>query len=314
MKAGFILRDDPPTRPDGLRPTTWHVAALLASGFQVRVHETKDDQMGRVWRTWRATESSVFASPDPDISKGAAHCEAAISADPPSASRMAHRRPFSPYLAAFLGARNFDLLDAWRRRGGPGYVSNPIKGGASPLVELRDAGTVPDLAELALGTPVKAKIAHEVLAAALVTAGFPLAGMTPSGIPQLLGIVPAGKTAPHEAESLLCQGLSFAGAQAASQALEGVVEAQNRANSADIDFSHAGPLEAGHLFVWAWFGALRRFSMRRLEGAMGHDNSKIRSHVLRPKRSRINDGLGVVCTSEEYNANEDRILAHLRGL
>ncbi len=314
MKAGFILRDDPPTRPDGLRPTTWHVAALLASGFHVRVHETKDDRMGRVWRTWRATEFPVASNPDPDIAKGAAHCEASIACEPPSASRMGQRRPFSPYLAAFLAARNLDLLDAWRLHGGPGYVSNPIRGGSSPLAELRPAGETPDLAELALGTPVKAKIAHAVLAAALVTVGFPLAGMTPSGIPQVLGILPEGKTSPSDGESLLCPALSFGAAQAASQALEDVVEAQNRSGTSVVDFSHAGPLEPGHLFVWAWFGALRRLSMRRLEAAMGFDNSKIRSHVLRPKKTLVNDGLGVVCTSEEFAANEDRILAHLRGL
>lgn len=309
MKSGFILRDDPPAKDGGLRPTTWHISALLASGFHVQVHEAKLDATGQCWRTWQVTEMPVVPSADIDISRGAAHCVAKAN------NREIHSvRPFSPYLSAYLGARHLDILAFWRESGGVGWVSRSIGPGVSPVAELVEAGTAPDLAEMALGSPVRARITQPILAAAMVTLGFPLAGLTAEGVPIVLGVSQSTSTAPSDAESLLCPGLSFSKANHAVEALERAVKAQEQRNSVSDQaaLSDDGPLAPGHLFNWAWMGALRRDRIRPLEDQMGYDSSKFRSHILQPKRGRVDDGLAVICTADEYQLNEAAILSHLR--
>jgi hypothetical protein len=313
QQTGFLLRDDAPEAGINVRPTTWHVAALLASGFRVHVHETKHDATGRCWRTWKSTEWPVLASPDPDIARGAAHCVATLDS-----GRLAAERPFSPYLAAYLGAKNLDMLDDWRLKGGVEWFSKAVAGGISPLAEVVPAVGNVDLAEMVLGVSVRARVPHALLAAALATLGFPLAGLTAAGIPQFFGVVTEGKSSGDQAaaESLLCPGLSFGVAAAAAMGLDEMVARQQRNGSvADgTAVEQVGALPGGHLFNWAYLGALRRQNMRMLEQHMGHDGAKLRSHVLQPKRGkRVADGLAVVCTAEEFSANEAYILAHLRG-
>ncbi len=295
-----------------MRPTTWHVAALLASGFRVHVHETKHDRSGRCWRTWKATEMAVVPNPDPDIARGAAHCVAVVNS-----GRLAAERPFSPYLAAYLGAKNLDALEEWRRLGGVEWCSKAVAGGRSPLVEVVSSVGVEDLAEMVLGVSVRARVPHALLAAALVTLGFPIGGMASDGVPVLLGVVMPGRAAAAraEAESLLCEGLSFGVAQAAALDLEAAVAAQQQrsAQGDGVAVERAASLSGGHLFNWAYMGALRRQNMRLLEEQMGFDGSKLRSHVLQSKKRKVDDGLAVVCTAEEFSANEAYILAHLRG-
>jgi len=310
MQTGFLLRDEPPPPGSMLRPNTWHVSALLASGYKVAVHETKHDATGRVWRTWRASEWPVMQSPDPDIARGAAHCVAQVNN-----GKMRALRPFAPYLTAYLAAKNLDTLAEWQRKGGVDWHSQAISGGVSPLAEVVSSVGSQDLAQSVLGGAVKAHITHPILAAAMVTLGFPLAGLTPAGVVQVLGISAGGDQS--AAESLLCEGLSFAVAQQAALALDAVTEAQ-RGRSAladDAAVQQAGSLPGGHLFNWAYLGALRRHSLRPLEETMGHDSSKLRSHVLQPKRGKrhVDDGLAVVCTADEYRHNEAYILSHLRG-
>lgn len=262
-----------------------------------------------------ASDHPIIPSPDPDIAKGAVHCVHGINGDPVSVTPMAVLRPYCPYLAAYLGARHLDLIRDWRRAGGAGWVSTAVCGGKSPLVELRPAGTAQDLAEMVLGTSVTARIPTDVLAAALITLGFPLAGLTAAGVVQVMGIFPNGDSwAPQTAESLLAAGLSFQAAEAAAEALEGeIVRQQGRAAEADgVARGEKGGLSDGHLFHWAYMGAVRRASLAPVEQAMGYDSAKLRSHILEPK-GRVNDGLSVICTAEEYKANEGRILRHLRG-
>lgn len=308
MKSGFMLRDDPPAQDGGVRPITWHVAALLASGFHVQVHESKLDSNGLCWRTWQVTEMPVVPSTDVDISRGAAHCVASTD------RRIIHdKRPFAPYLAAYLGARHLDILALWKATGGAGWVSSAVGPGISPLAELVEAGTAPNLADLTLGTPTRAKITQPVLAATLVTLGFPLAGLHADGTPIVVGVQQPQGTAPNEAESLLCPGLSFGTANLAAEAVEGAVRAQEaRKSIADqAATDDTGPLPEGHLFNWAWMGALRRARLRPLEDQMGYDSSHFRSHILQPKHTK-HAGVSVVCTAGEYQANEDEILRHLR--
>lgn len=314
MQTGFLLRDDPPEQGSTLRPTTWHVAALLASGYRVAVHETKHDATGRTWRTWRSSEWPILPSSDPDLAKGAAHCVAHTNK-----GTLHSQRPFAPYLAAYLGAKNFDILAEWQRKGGVEWYSQAVSGGVSPLAEVVPSVGHQDLAEMVLGLSVKARITHPTLAAAMVTLGFPLAGLTPAGVVQVLGVVMDGRTAADQAaaESLLCAGLSFGVAQQAALALEEAVAVQQgrQAPADDAAVQEAGALPGGHLFNWAYLGALRRQSLHPLEKQMGHDGSRLRSHVLQPKRGKrhVDDGLGVICTAEEFAQNEKHILARLRG-
>jgi hypothetical protein len=134
-------------------------------------------------------------------------------------------------------------------------------------------------------------------------------------VAQVLGLRPHAESGPNDAESLLCTGLSFGVAHEAAQHLDAATGAQERRRAvADgVALENAGPLAPGHLFNWAWMGAVRRAGLQRLEAAMGHDGASLRSHVLQPRKVRVDDGLAVVCTAEEFSANEDFILAHLRG-
>lgn len=243
---------------------------------------------------------------------------------------MLQKYPSCAYLAAYHGARNLDILQAYVAFGGPAPVTVALAGGKSPLAALAPFSAKTEaisLAEMIRGQHVAEVFQDLGLAASLITLGFPLHGIgsktTRSAATQrkasgLLVMAHAQPGVdqhfrpPQHGESVTCPGLPLGAASAAYYAIRDQVWAAQQVVVADgvKDPPLESPLEDGHLIHWAAAGALRREALRGVEKQLGHDAALLRSHIFQGRSRR--PGHAVIATQAEFQANESTIISHLR--
>jgi len=312
-KREVTLPDPHPADGSPLRPALWHAAALAAAGYRVAAHEFKHDTSGNCWRTWHLSEAPIRPTGDPVLCSGSASLMSAYDT-----GRLLRETPRSPYLAAYYGARNLDILLAYRERGGATPVCVAISPGRSPIASMvppTARAEIVSLAEMIRGQHQSIRIGDPCLAAAAITLGFPLDGMEGAAANIMLAaaVDPAGGLLPIQyGGSVTCEGLPLGAAVAAYRSL---VEQHSRASKLVVADGSAdppleSPLDPSHLFHWAAAGAMRRQALRAVEYTLGHDASKLRSHIIQGRRRM--PGHAVIATQAEFEANESRIVAHLR--
>ena len=307
-KTEVTLPDPAPADGGPLRPALWHAAALSCAGYQVAPHEFKHDPTGKEWRTWHISTQPVRPQTDPVLATGSSQLMAMLDT-----GMLLARHPASPYLAAYHGARNIDVLRAYVAFGGQPPVPVALAGNRSPVVRLvpfSARAEVVSLTEMIRGQHEAIILRDLALAAALVTMGFPLAGANESGV-IILGH-DQGLAGANYSLSVTSPGLSLGAAVAAYRALIDQIDAAKRQVIADgiSDPPLESPLDPDHLLHWAAAGALRRDHLRGVEAHLGHDAAALRSHILQGRSRR--PGHAVIATREEYEANESDIIRHLR--
>lgn len=288
----------------GLRPALWHVAALSAGGYRFaprQFHrEPKPGRAEQVWRTWGVSSYPVVPT-DQRLSVGAAELMAAQKE-----GKLA-REVMHPYQAAWLGAKHYDLLRLAREARGIGGMQSAMlpaeHGVLSFLAGASELRTATTLRERAMGQGRGFVVRSVEFAAALVTLGFGLDGLTPEGHFRLFGVASLDA---QRVESLLCPGLHL---QAAQDAMRGLV-AQTvaaRGSSAGAAPPLQSPLPVGHPLHWAAMGALKRQALATLEANMDSPRSGLRVGVYESDYSAH----AAVLTLEEFQQHKERVIRHL---
>jgi hypothetical protein len=303
-KTEVTLPDPAPADGSPLRPALWHASALSCAGYQVAPHEFKHDASGQQWRTWHISPFPIRPQTDPVLATGSSQLMALMDT-----GLLVHRHPGSPYLAAYHGARNLDILRAYVAFGGPSPVPVALAGAHSPVVRLvpfSARAEAVSLTEMIRGQHEAIVLRDLAMAAALVTLGFPLAGANESGV-----VILGHKQGLHGV-SVTCGGLTLSAAAGAYHGLLKQIETAKKQVIADgiQDPPLESPLEPSHAIHWAGAGALRRDHLRGVEAQLGHDSARLRSHILQGKSRR--PGHAVIATKEEFEANEPAIINHLR--
>jgi len=282
----------------------------------VAAHEFKHDRSGHQWRTWHISDRPVRPQLDATMATGSAHLMTLMDS-----GQLLQRQPQCPYLAAYHAARNLDILRAYMVCGGPAPVSVVIDGQRSPIVQLvpySARAEASSLAEMIRGQHQTLILCDLAVAAALITLGFPLESVCSNGA-LLMGHTPwfgPASSPPPDAEeqsaSVTCEGLTFRTAYAAVRAIQDQSARAQRQLIADgiDDPPLQSPLEPAHLLHWAAAGTLRREALRAVEQQLGHDASSLRSHIMQGRSQRA--GHAVIATKDEFEANEDTIIKHLR--
>jgi hypothetical protein len=311
-RTEVTLPDPAPANGGPLRPALWHASALSCCGYRVAAHEFKHDASGQCWRTWHVSSLPIRPMADTVLASGSSQLMALYDS-----GQMVARWPGCAYLAAYHGARNLDIIRAYVERGGPAPVVVAVRGGTSPLAALVPSSARAEavsLAEMIRGQHVSVILRDLHLVAALVTMGFPLDGASERGVRVLAHAeegVDEGIREPQYGVAITCPDLPLGAAVAGYRAIRDQTRvAQETAVAGDKDPPLESPLEEGHLLHWAAAGALRREALRKVEAQLGHDASRLRSHILQGKSRR--GGHAVIATEEEFQANESTIINHLR--
>ena len=301
----ITVADHPLGGGNPLRPALWHMAALGCAGYRCAIHEFKLDATGQQWRTWHISPQPVIIQPDPILAGGSAELVNSVQA-----GKMQERHPKCPYLAAFHGARNFDILALYAKQGGAAPVSVPVAPGKAPVARLVPQGSQDALAgNTAVLTPGVRSVAlcpDLRLAAAMITLGFPFDGCNEAGIPRIMAVGQDFATG----ESLLCEEIKTGTARQAFIAIFGQLHRTQAQTTNIINAPLEGStLAPDHLYHWAAMAALRVEGLHALVNRVtGSDSAALRSHVFKSKSTDAS----VVATADEFEQNRDRIIRHLR--
>jgi hypothetical protein len=297
LGSWLTLEDTEPTPRRPLRSAPWMVAAFSTLGFRYQPQQTEHQETRKTWRTWRIE----------DVRPGVETNETASLLNSAFEGKGEHKmHPSHPFLASYLAARHYDVLELARKHGINCATENEVGGFGLTRLKLK-----PGDKDLKNAMPASTKTLATrslYLAAALTTAGFPFSHWTEDGRAVLLAV--AEGSVPVSLTMLeLALPTAIATASECAEQFQAANPGQaGRVTGPASQDDEASPLAADHIFRYICFSILHRMSILTVEKQLDNARDARRTYFF---TSAVNPQHAALVNWDEYHANREKIASHL---